>query len=83
MAIPPSRRPEWGRQINALIKPGGYLIALIFPLTATADGPPFYVRPEHYDEALGEGWETVIARTPQDSIPGHLGNEYLLVLKKT
>lgn len=63
-------RSEWGRQMNALIKPGGYLIALIYPLTATENGPPFYARSEHYREVLGEGWEIVISRTPQDSIRG-------------
>ncbi|GJJ11724.1 hypothetical protein Clacol_005962 [Clathrus columnatus] len=82
VAIPPVKRSDWGRQMNSLIKPGGYLIALVYPLTATDDGPPFSVQPEHYHEALGDGWTTVIARTPEDSISSHIGREYLIVWQK-
>ncbi|KAI0683525.1 S-adenosyl-L-methionine-dependent methyltransferase [Earliella scabrosa] len=46
VAIPPSRRAEWGQQMRKLVKPGGYLITLIYPLLPYREfGPPFYVRP--------------------------------------
>ncbi|KAJ7151030.1 S-adenosyl-L-methionine-dependent methyltransferase [Mycena filopes] len=83
VAIPPSRRPEWGTQMNALIKPGGYLITLVFPLDPETDvGPPWFVRPEHYVGPLGDGWEKVVDREPTSSSTGHVGRERLVVWKK-
>ncbi|KAJ7136102.1 S-adenosyl-L-methionine-dependent methyltransferase [Mycena epipterygia] len=83
VAIPPSRRHEWGSQMNALIKPGGYLITLVFPLDPETDvGPPWFVRPEHYLGPLGEGWEKVVDRIPAKSSDTHVGRERLVVWKK-
>lgn len=76
-------RTDWGRQMNALVKPGGFLITLIFPINSPSDnGPPFFVRPKHYDEVLGQNWEKVIDKVPEESIPTHVGYEYLVVRKK-
>ncbi|KAF8450796.1 hypothetical protein L210DRAFT_3500099 [Boletus edulis BED1] len=71
VAIPPVRRCDWGKQISALLKPGGYLVTLVFPLNLPVDedGPPFFVKPEHYAEVLGEGWEKVLDKAPENSIP--------------
>ncbi|KAJ7192268.1 thiol methyltransferase 1 [Mycena pura] len=83
VAIPPPRRPEWGAQINSLIKPGGYLITLVFPIDPKNDvGPPFFVRPEHYYAPLGDGWEKVVDRVPNASLSSHVGRERLVVWKK-
>jgi methyl halide transferase len=83
VAIHPSLRDDWGRQMNALIKPGGYLIALVYPLDPeTNTGPPFYVRLEHYVKVLGECWEKVFDAVPAVSIPSHLGRERLVVWRK-
>ena len=83
VAIPPSKRPEWGRKMNALVKPGGFLITLIYPLNPfTEEGPPFFVRPEHYVEILEENWEKVIDRIPAESEESHIGHEHLVVWKK-
>ena len=83
VAIPPSKRPEWGRQMNALVKPGGFLITLIYPIKPpTEEGPPFFVRPEHYVEILEKDWEKVIDRIPEESHESHSGQEHLVVWKK-
>ncbi|KAJ7604260.1 S-adenosyl-L-methionine-dependent methyltransferase [Roridomyces roridus] len=83
VAIPPSMRMDWGKQINALIKPGGYLITLVFPLDPESDaGPPFFVRPEHYLAPLGEGWEKVVDRIPTVSSPTHVDRERIIVWRK-
>jgi len=83
VAIPPSRRHEWGSQMNALVKSGGYLITLVFPLDPETDlGPPWFVRPEHYLGPLGEGWEKVVDRVPAKSSDTHVGRERLVVWKK-
>ncbi|KAG8808623.1 hypothetical protein FRC19_005804, partial [Serendipita sp. 401] len=64
VAIPPTRRADWGRQMNTLVKPGGFLITLIYPLNPKRDdGPPFFVEKSHYIDVLGESnWERVIEK---------------------
>ncbi|KAG8218394.1 hypothetical protein J3R82DRAFT_4018 [Butyriboletus roseoflavus] len=73
VAIPPVLRSDWGKQISALLKPGGYLITLVWPLNLPVDddGPPFFVKPEHYVDVLGDGWEKVLDKVPEISIPRH------------
>ena len=62
-AIPPARRGEWGAQMAALVRPGGHLFCLQFPLAdlpgrAPNDftvGPPFRLTPAMYDAVLDLG----------------------------
>ncbi|THH08547.1 hypothetical protein EW146_g8952 [Bondarzewia mesenterica] len=83
VAIPPSYRKDWGRQMNALTKPGAYLVTLVFPLGLDPDGegPPHYVELEHYDELLS-GWTKVLDEVPKVSNPTHVGRERIVVWKK-
>lgn len=84
VAIPPALRSRWGKHVSALLKPGGYLITLVFPLNLSADedGPPFFVKPEHYVDVLGDGWEKVLDKIPENSIPQHVGRERLVVYRR-
>ncbi|KXN84483.1 putative thiol methyltransferase 2 [Leucoagaricus sp. SymC.cos] len=83
VAIPPSRRLEWGKKMAELIKPGGYLITLVFPIGPPTDvGPPFHVRPDHYDEPLSSAFEKIVDRDPTISSPTHVGHERLLVWRR-
>ncbi|EKM54217.1 uncharacterized protein PHACADRAFT_257911 [Phanerochaete carnosa HHB-10118-sp] len=83
ICIPPSRRAEWGQFMSRLIKPGGYLVTLIYPIDPPKDwGPPYYVRPEHYVEVLGDGWEKVVDKVPEVSFEVHKGRDHLVVWKK-
>ncbi|KAF9269350.1 thiol methyltransferase 1 [Marasmius fiardii PR-910] len=83
VAIPPSLRATWGSQMSKLVKQNGYLITLIYPmLPYTEAGPPFYVRPEHYPPVLGEGWEKVVDKVPDNSAPSHIDMERLVVWRK-
>ena len=83
VAIPPEMRPDWGKKMQELVKRGGYLITLIFPiLSFTESGPPFFVRPEHYDEVLGEGWTKVLDKIPERSSPIHVDRERVVVYKR-
>lgn len=69
--------------MNALVKSGGFLITLVFPIDPpTEEGPPFFVRPEHYAEILEEKWEKVIDMIPSESQDTHIGRERLIVWKK-
>lgn len=40
-AMPPSMRPQWASRMAEIIKPGGVLVALMFPLEEKEGGPPF------------------------------------------
>ena len=85
VAIPPQMRPSWARQMNKLVKPGGYLVSLVYPmdpLVRTGTGPPYYVRPNHLVEELGRGWEKLVDEVPKNSTETHRGRESLLVLKR-
>ncbi|KAJ3768310.1 S-adenosyl-L-methionine-dependent methyltransferase [Lentinula raphanica] len=94
VAIPPSKRPQWGSQINSLIKPGGYLITLMFPQAPPHDpqpyssGPPFYSNFASYEEVLrteGNKWEIVLDEIPDDAIllDAHKGKDRIVVWKRS
>ncbi|KAL6300989.1 S-adenosyl-L-methionine-dependent methyltransferase [Sparassis latifolia] len=83
VAILPSQRNEWAKTMSAIVESGGYLITLVFPLDPPSDtGPPFYVRPEHYAEALGAGWDKVYDEVPETELESRVGRERMIVWKK-
>lgn len=70
--------------MSKLIKPGGFLVAVIFPLRPRDEtGPPYYVEPEHYDIVLDAGFSKVLDRVPVVSSPSHIGMEHLVVWRRT
>jgi len=82
-AIPPSTRKDWGRQMSSLVKPGGYLITIVFPMLPYVEtGPPYYIRPEHYKELLSPNFVKVLDKIPDKSSPSHEGKERLLVWRR-
>ncbi|KAF5385586.1 hypothetical protein D9757_006776 [Collybiopsis confluens] len=86
VAIPPSKRSLWGSQMNALIKPEGYLITLMFPQVAEpySTGPPFWTNLASYEEVLGDGWEIVLNKVPDDAILNehHRGGKDRMVVRR-
>ncbi|KIJ95291.1 hypothetical protein K443DRAFT_683129 [Laccaria amethystina LaAM-08-1] len=83
VAIPPYLRISWGRQMAALVKPGGYLITLVYPIDEFIEsGPPYFVRPEHYLEPLGSDFVKVLDKIPEKSSPNHVGRERLVVWRR-
>ncbi|KAF8156640.1 S-adenosyl-L-methionine-dependent methyltransferase [Crassisporium funariophilum] len=82
-AIPPSLRNDWGRQMARLIKPGGYLVTIVFPIISYVEtGPPYFLRPDHYDEPLGSNFVKVLDKIPDNSSESHVGKERLIVWKR-
>jgi SAM-dependent methyltransferase len=82
-AIDPQRRAEYINSVSSLLKPGGYYIALAFPIGQRTGGPPFLVSPDELIDPLGDqGFDLVSREIPHDSVPGREGIEELLVLKK-
>jgi len=86
VAIPPSSRPLWGTQMNSLIKPGGYLITLMFPQVPEpyTTGPPFYSNFSSYKDVLGDGWEVVLDKIPDEATltERHKGKDRMVVWKR-
>lgn len=51
-AIPPEMRLEWGNRMRKLVKKGGMLACLMFPLEPMGN-PPYQVCPQDYSKVLG------------------------------
>ncbi|GJE84638.1 S-adenosyl-L-methionine-dependent methyltransferase [Phanerochaete sordida] len=83
VAIPPERRSEWGQVMRRVVRPGGYLVTLVYPIDPPVDtGPPFFVRPEHYINVLGDGWEKTLDKIPEVSLEHHKNRERLVVWRR-
>ncbi|KAJ1311332.1 hypothetical protein OPQ81_009827 [Rhizoctonia solani] len=73
-AIPRGLREDWGRRMAEIVKPGGYLITLMYPIDpqrARDDGPPFPVDFEAYSTVLKEYWDNIFDEVPATSRPTH------------
>jgi len=69
--------------MSSIVKPGGYLIILAFPTDAPKDvGPPYGIDENIHSEVLGEGWEKLIDRIPDNSSESHVGRDRLMVWRK-
>ncbi|XP_010524195.1 PREDICTED: probable thiol methyltransferase 2 [Tarenaya hassleriana] len=51
-AFPPDMRQSWGKRVAELLKPGGELITLMFPLDDREGGPPYSISVSDYKEIL-------------------------------
>jgi len=84
-ALQPPRRADWGRAMAALIKPGGVLLTMQYPLRSPpgraeddfATGPPFLLTPGLYADLLGPAFALVDEGDvpPSDSDPRRVGAE--------
>jgi len=81
-SIDPARRTEYATSLHAALRPGGTLIALLFPVEARADGPPFGIDVAEIADVLGAGLELVRLETPADSVGPRHGRERLAVFRK-
>ncbi len=76
-AIDPSERQAWAETMARLIKSGGTLLALIFPVVEKGDGPPFAVMPHAIHALLADDFELISCVAPQKSHEGREGKEFL------
>jgi hypothetical protein len=81
-AIDPARREEYAAALRAALKPGGWLLALLFPVEPKPDGPPFGIEPREVEGVLGRGMELLRVETPRSSVEARLGRERLAVFRK-
>lgn len=81
-AIDPSRRAEYAASMRAALRPGGMLVALLFPVAEKEGGPPFAVRPSEVEGVIGRGLELLFCETPANSAEGREGKELLALYRK-
>jgi len=82
-AIDPKRRGEYADVITRVLKPGGTLIDLAYPLDGRPGGPPFsYTDRELMGLFEDRGFDLVSREIPEDTITRRRGAEELFVLKK-
>lgn len=64
-ALHPSMRRAWASTYARVIRPGGILLALVYPIHGPrTDGPPFSLSPQIYAELLSDAFELVWAGVP-------------------
>jgi SAM-dependent methyltransferase len=82
-AIDPARRAEYAASLRAALRPGGVLVALLFPVEAREGGPPFSVTEDEIRTVLGRGLRLDRLETPKSSVPARLGRERLAIYTRT
>mmetsp|Transcript_4701 Transcript_4701/g.6457 ORF Transcript_4701/g.6457 Transcript_4701/m.6457 type:complete len:272 (+) Transcript_4701:40-855(+) len=71
-ALPPDLHEAWAQKMKSLLKPGGELITLIFPICDKDGGPPYKMSIEYVkDLCEGAGFES----SQLEILPSHLCNE--------
>jgi len=85
--IPAELRPSWGKRMAEIIRPGGYLVALVFPIDGPrTTGPPFSISVELEQGSLDgsgtENWELIQNKAPVVFAAGREGRERLCVWKR-
>ncbi|MDH3592005.1 MAG: TPMT family class I SAM-dependent methyltransferase [Planctomycetota bacterium] len=81
-AIDPARRTEYALALRSALKPGGLLVALLFPVEEREGGPPYGVDESEIGRVLGVGLTTVSIETPASSVEPRRDRERLAVFRK-
>lgn len=81
-AIDPARRAEYAASLRTALRPGGTLIALLFPVEVRVGGPPFGIDEAEIRSVLGAGLDLVHLETPKSSVGPRRGRERLAILRK-
>jgi len=81
-AIDPARRAEYAASLRAALRPGGRLVALLFPVGEREGGPPFAVDESEIAGVLGAGLDLLHCETPAASASGREGRERLAIYGK-
>ncbi len=84
-AIDPNRRAEYAKVMSTIIKPGGYLAGLFFPMDEVERvGPPFTVREDEIHAQFEEvGFVLISSDIPRESHPARAGREKLMIFRKS
>ena len=77
-AIDPSRRAEYVAVLETIVKPGGWLLACLFPTDGAWVGPPFPVDRDEARALLGRGFSIEREFAPPRSPKGRQGFEWMV-----
>ena len=83
-AIHPSRRKEYETIVKGILKMGGHLVGLWFPLDKdlAEEGPPYGTSIEEVKSTFDSGWEIIKEEFSEYSIKPRKGREKLVVFKR-
>jgi len=83
-AIHPSRRKEYENVVKGILKIGGHLVGLWFPLDkdSAEEGPPYGTSIEEVKSIFDSGWKIIKEEFSEHSIKPRKGREKLIVFKK-
>jgi SAM-dependent methyltransferase len=81
-AIDPRRRAEYVRVLEAILKPGGWLLACFYPIRTGGGGPPFAVSKTEVSELLSAPFRIERAGAPLQSPAARRGQEWMVLARK-
>jgi len=83
-AVNPERRQEYERLVYKILKPGGKLIGLWFPLDKTISdgGPPWGITIDEVKSIFKNGWIIEREEFPEISIQQRKNREKLIIFEK-
>ncbi|MGH7332477.1 MAG: methyltransferase domain-containing protein [Candidatus Rokuibacteriota bacterium] len=81
-AIDPRRRPEYVATLNAILKPGGWLLACFYPIRRGGAGPPFSVARTEVRRLLRSSFRIERAFAPPSSVPRRQGQEWMVLARR-
>ena len=83
-AIHPSRRNEYEYLVRGILKYGGHIIGLWFPLDKllSAGGPPYGTSVDDVKSLFSSNWEIKKEEFSEHSIKPRRGREKLMIFKK-
>ena len=83
-AIDPSRRNDYADVVQSILKPGGQLIGLWFPLDKTMEegGPPWATSIDEVKSLFNSGWGIEKEEWPTLSISPRKDREKMIIFKK-
>ncbi len=81
-AIDPARRKEFLSFAHAVLRPGGVLMALLFPVDGRPGGPPFSIDVEEFKREAASSFALLHDSVPHTSVKPRLGKERLLLWQK-
>lgn len=84
-AIEPHQRDPWKTRAHHLLRAGGTLAMLLFPVSADApldQGPPYPLDPHQVAEGLSSHFQLIELRPAHASHPGREGKEWVALFRR-
>ena len=81
-AIEPGRRREYVDAVEAIVKPGGWLLACFYPIRAGGGGPPFSVSIAEVRQLFARSFRIDREWEPTSSVPRRRGEEWMVLARK-